>query len=234
MISSDVYFGGLNSRLDLSLIFTHKEIGAPTVYTEYVDVPGRTPVDLSELIIGHPQYENRKILIEFEYIGHRKSLAITNVYGKLHGKKMQIAFEDDPNWVYTGRCSVSYKVNASTLHFTITVTADPYKRFSNDVPAVFTAAGDIYNPTEFYSQPLIRVNGSGSGTVTIGNRIITLTGISGYIDIDCELMDCYKGLTNCNSQVTLGEFPQLAPGTTGIDFSGGVTSVEITGRWRTL
>ena len=91
----------------------------------------------------------------------------------------------------------------------------------------------ITNPTMFDAKPIIRANGSGTCTVTIGNQIITLTDVSGYIDIDCETMNCYNGVVNCNSKVTLGAqgFPTLPPGDTWISFGGGTTSVVITPRW---
>ena len=233
MISSDVIFGAYNSREDLNLIFTHADKGAPEVYTEYVEVPGRAPVDLSELA-GRVQYNNRQMVIEFEYMGFDWEAEKRLVLGKLHGRKMQIRFLNDPDWYYIGRCKVKSSVNKSTLHFTVNVVADPYKRILDETPTIFTAAGTITNPTDFESKPLIRVYGTGSGTVTIGNQIITLTGISEYIDIDSVLMDCYKGTLNCNNLVRLSEFPKLKPGPTGISFTGDITSVEITGRWWTL
>lgn len=234
MISSDVLFDSYNSRTDLGLIFTHAEKNPPETHTEYAEVPGRGPVDLSELVAGEPWYLTRELVIEFEYTGTGWAAKLREIFGKLHGKKMQIVFQDDPQWYFTGRCAVEYEVNMSTLHFVITVTADPFRHFVDQTPTTFSGAGTITNPTLFSSRPLIRVNGSGTGTVTIGNQIITLNSIDGYVDIDSELMDCYKGLVNCNANVVLDEFPTLPPGATGISFTGGVTSVAITGRWRAL
>lgn len=233
MISSDVIFGTLNSREDLNLTFTHADKGAPDVHTEYVEVPGRPPVDLSELA-GRVQYNNRKMLIEFEYTGFDWEAEKQLVLAKLHGRKMQIRFLNDPDWYYIGRCTVKSKINGSTIHFTVDVTADPYKRIVNETPTVFSAAGSITNPTDFASRPLIRVYGTGDGAVMLGNKTINISGIDGYIDIDSVLMDCYKGMLNQNYKVSLSEFPMLQPGITGVSFTGDITSVEITGRWWTL
>ena len=64
---------------------------------------------------------------------------------------------------------------------------------------------------------------------------LVVNGINdGYVVIDSELMDCYKGLTNKNNDVTLTEFPKFAPGANNITFDGDITSLEILGRWRTL
>lgn len=104
---------------------------------------------------------------------------------------------------------------------------------SGETATSFTGSGTITNPTPFPSKPLIRVRGSGNCSVTIGNQTITLTGVSGYIDIDCDTMNCYNGSANKNANVTLGSqgFPTLKSGSTGVSFSGGTTKVEITPRW---
>lgn len=235
MISTDVYFGSLNSRTDLGLVFTHAAIGAPETHTEYVDVPGKGPVDLSELVVGEPWYLTRELVVEFEYLAADWAAERTLVYGNIHGKKLQIRFLNDPNWVYFGRCAVETEVNLSTLHFIVTITAEPFKEAFPAVEDKLTTSGStVMNPTLFPSLPLLHVIGSGAGTVTVGNQIITLSNIDGYVDIDSKLMDCYKGLVNCNSDVVLDEFPKLKPGTTAISWTGGVTAVWVTGRWRTL
>lgn len=233
MISSDVIFGTLNSREDLNLTFTHADKGAPDVHTEYVEVPGRPPVDLSELA-GRVQYNNRKMVIEFEYIGFDWEAEKQLVLAKLHGRKMQIRFLNDPDWYYTGRCTVKSKINGSTIHFTVDVTADPYKRIVNETPTVFSAAGSITNPTDFASRPLIRVYGTGDGTLTVGNKTITLTDIDEYIVIDSMLMDCYKGTLNQNAKVALTEFPMFKPGVNNLAYTGDITGLEVLGRWWTL
>lgn len=94
--------------------------------------------------------------------------------------------------------------------------------------------GIILNPTRYESKPLIRIVCSGNGTVTVGNHVITLTGISTYIDVDSELQDCYAGNQSLNNKVTLSNgFPVLS-GKTSIGWTGGVTSVYVAGRWYTV
>lgn len=234
MISSDVIFGTYSSREDLHLTFTHADKGAPDVHTEYVEVPGREPVDLSELMIGFPQYQNRTMTIEFEYLGPDWEPEKMLVLSKLHGRKMEIRFLNDPDWYYIGRCLVTSEVNMSTLHFTIDVTAEPYKRFYDETAKELTADGTVFNPTDFTAYPLIKVNGTGDGSFTIGNKTVSIDNIDGYMYIDSELMDCYKGPINMNPNVTLTEFPKLAPGINNITFTGDITSLEILGRWRAL
>lgn len=94
-----------------------------------------------------------------------------------------------------------------------------------------TANGQITNPTLFSSQPLMRVYGAGA--LGVGSQTITITQADEYTDIDCELMDCFKGLSNRNMYVRFTDynFPVLSPGITNFSLGEGVTRLEVTPRW---
>lgn len=97
----------------------------------------------------------------------------------------------------------------------------------------------ISNPTRQLARPLIRVNGSGNGTLTISGTsttyAVSITGISSYIYLDSDEQNAYRTTAeNQNNKITItsgGDFPRLAPGTNTISWTGGVTSVVITPRW---
>ena len=114
--------------------------------------------------------------------------------------------------------------------FNLTFQRDP-RRFLKSGEFVHRIKnGDtIYNPTLYHSKPLIEV--TGYGTITIGNESVVIANAYPSIIIDCELMDCYYGTTNANGAVTLTEFPDLAPGETGITFSNTITQVLLKPRW---
>lgn len=105
---------------------------------------------------------------------------------------------------------------------------------SGEVSKTFTAAGALTNVTKFDALPVITVYGSGAGSVTVGDRTVTISDIDGYVVLDCELQDAYKGTVNKNGTVTLTEFPVLTAGENAISFAGGVTSVEIVPHWWTI
>lgn len=102
---------------------------------------------------------------------------------------------------------------------------------SGEFTSDFTSTGTIYNPTRFPSTPLIRVYGSGS--FEIGETIITVTGNSSNIDIDCEIMEAFTGNTLANSKVSFSknDFPTLKAGSNAIKLNSGITKVQITPRW---
>ena len=96
----------------------------------------------------------------------------------------------------------------------------------------FTSNGTIENPTSLTAKPLIRVYGS--GVLAIGQETITIASHSQpYIDIDCEMMNCYCNAVNCNGYVTLNsdDFPVLVPGSNNINLTGNISRVVITPRW---
>lgn len=94
-----------------------------------------------------------------------------------------------------------------------------------------TVSSSLRNPTFFPSKPIIRVWGNGSLqinsiTVTVANSPYE------YVDIDCELMDCYYGSNNANQYVSFSttDYVTLRSGMNYFSYSG-FTKVEVTPRW---
>lgn len=104
---------------------------------------------------------------------------------------------------------------------------------SGETPITLSAPRRLYN-SGFQALPLITVYGSGAGTLTVGGVTVQLKAIDGYVTMDCDLQDAYKGLENKNSTIYAPQFPVLQPGENLITWTGGVTRVEITPRWWTL
>ena len=106
---------------------------------------------------------------------------------------------------------------------------------SGEIKQTLSIGDAVYNPTRYESKPLIRILGSGDGVVYLGEYIIGVTGLATHVDIDSELQDCYIDHMPANDKVTLTDgFPLLPAGKTVVTWTGGVTSVEITGRWYTV
>ena len=123
--------------------------------------------------------------------------------------------------------------------FTVSFSCLPFKYLDSGQAAVTVASGNsLTNPTPFASKPLIRVNGSGDGVLQISNSSgvsrLQMEGISSYLYIDSEQMNCYKGAASMNDAVTASGFPVLTAGQNAFSFSGGITSIKVTPRWVTL
>lgn len=116
--------------------------------------------------------------------------------------------------------------------FTLDFDCKPQRFLKSGEEAVeFSADGIILNRTNFPSKPFIKVYGTGTGSIGVGSETISITNLDTYMDIDCEIMDAYKGAVNCNSYVSFTDDIVLNPGENNISFDGDITSIEITPRW---
>lgn len=94
-----------------------------------------------------------------------------------------------------------------------------------------TRSGVLSNPSHFAAAPLLRVYGT--GVLGIGSDSITITAANQYTDIDCDIMEAYKGTESRNAYITLSgnDFPKLEPGNNNISLGTGISRVDITPRW---
>lgn len=103
---------------------------------------------------------------------------------------------------------------------------------SGEVATVFRSSGTINNPTMFPSKPLMKVTGSGSGSISINGTTITINSLSKTIIFDCESQNAYsEPAVNQNGNISAPKFPVLVPGNNSVILSGGVASIEIIPRW---
>lgn len=136
---------------------------------------------------------------------------------------------------YAGGLDVDAWPTLDAGQFEITFNCKPQRYLtSGDSTTSFTASGTISNPTQFESHPLIRIYGIGSAT--INGVTVTISDADTYTDIDCELMDAYKGSTSKNAFVSFSgvDFPVLSPGSNTITLGTGVSKIDITPRWWVL
>lgn len=116
--------------------------------------------------------------------------------------------------------------------FDIKFNAMPQRYLKSGEKAIaYTANGTILNRTTMPSKPYLRIFGTGAGTVGIASETITISSISTYVDIDCDIMDAFKGSTNCNGNVSFTGPITIPAGAHGITMTGNITKVEVTPRW---
>ena len=80
------------------------------------------------------------------------------------------------------------------------------------------------------SEPYMKIYGNGDATLTINDKTIKFNDIDRYIEIDTELMNCFKDNINQNNRM-IGEFPVLKSGENSVTWSGDITKIEIEPRW---
>lgn len=199
---------------------------------ESITVPGRD----GELTYSNKRYSVFEDEIE-AYIPRKMMDTIDGLRAWLSSKTGYVRYEEfiHPDEYRLARFSGAFEVSESDhkgAALTLPFTFQPQRWLKTGENTIeFTANGSLFNPTLFAAKPLIRAYGTGS--MTVNGYTVTVNSASGYTDIDCEIMDCYKGSTNCNGNVTLNNFPVLSPGNNTITFTG-FTSIEIKPRWYTV
>lgn len=138
--------------------------------------------------------------------------------------------------VYAGKLDIEDELNRIGI-FTISFSCKPF-RYDEAGMNTTTLGGSgetVVNPYPFTSRPYLRIDGSGSGTLTIqsegNNAIWNFTAIDKYIEVDSDQMNFYKGTESKNDSVSGNGFPLLLPGENVISYSGSITSVSIIPRW---
>lgn len=141
---------------------------------------------------------------------------------------------------YEGGIDVNQLRTFKSARVNITFKARPELFLKNgENPIVFTrdseesTAAELLNPTKFEALPLIKVTGTGNGSLSIHGRTINISNLVDYVYIDCEQQDVYRQTPENRNYLASGVFPKLVPGDNNITFTG-FTSVEITPRFYTL
>ena len=127
-----VTFGEKHSYRDWGLISKSRpEISSPNPKTNYVDIPEADgSLDLTESLLGEVKYENRTIKFAFVVIEARKrwTSIYSDIMNYLHGQKMNIFLDEDPNHYYVGRLQVDeWESDKKTSTIVIVADCDPYK-----------------------------------------------------------------------------------------------------------
>ena len=136
-----ILFGNYHSFRDLQMILSEKEIGAPPVKKEALDIPGGDgELDFTEFF-GEPKYGNVTHKFTFTTIQKDLLTQYSTVKNALHGKKVRIVLDDDPTFFYMGRCEVSsFHDEHGVGTIVITCDCEPYK-YSLDETVVSKAMG---------------------------------------------------------------------------------------------
>jgi Phage-related protein len=97
------------------------------------------------------------------------------------------------------------------------------------------ASATIINPEQWDSEPIIKINGSGNFSVSVGNVSFNLTGVNNYIIIDKPNEDVYDSGGSCNDKLSGLYLPTLKAGENNITITGNNSfSIDITPNWRRL
>ena len=210
MITEKITFGE-HEQEEFSLLPKQVTISPPEVKTYLVSVPGRSgSLDFTEALTdGQPAYDDRQLTITMYCFAEDEQLPKMEAACRnaLHGQKLNIVLDCDPEYYYRGRLSVDWVSEDNIDIATITATCDPYKyklsstvkefdvsgslsvTLQNDrMPTVPTVTTDAEITVQFGESTIVFPAGTRRAPallLTEGENQLTLTG-SGHIKFEYQ------------------------------------------------
>lgn len=232
------------SSADFGLHIEKKDVfSAPEYDAEFIFIPGRS----GDIINPNRRFANIKVT--YTVFLARKNIAalaavLRDIKGWLYSESdryHELTDSYDAEYfrygVISGSLDIEEQLN-KVGSFTVTFNCKPYKYSFAGQQTVSADASvlTITNPTAFESKPYIKLYGSGTVQLMImpdgqGTTTWVISDADEYIEIDSELMNCFKDITLKNDTVTGDGFPMLKPGTTTIACAGNVQRIEVIPRW---
>lgn len=206
------------------------------------------PYRNDELIIHSGKYKPYTREMEFALLDHDN-----NYFEYDHYPYYQLMQGKINEWLSgRGKLRIIPDNNVNNGYFNASVTGGlKYEKFSTQLdsfkvsfkvdPFYYIGSGDniitnpatLYNQFTIYSEPLIKIYGNGDITFNINSQFVHFTGIEESITVDSELQVCYRGTLNQGSKM-VGEFPVLEIGKNEFSWTGEVSKLEVTPKWREL
>ena len=212
------------SSADFGLHIEKKDVfSAPSYDAEFISIPGRS----GDII-------NRKNIAALAAV-------LRDIKGWLYSEPdryHEITDSYDAEYfrygVISGNLDIEEQLNKVGC-FTVTFNCKPFKYSFAGQQTVSADASEltITNPTAFESRPYIKLYGSGTVVIMIQpqGRGMMISNLDEYIEIDSELMNCFKGTTLKNDTVKGAEFPVFKSGVCTINCTGDVSRIEVIPRW---
>lgn len=229
-------FGSKNSYEDFGILISQRpSISSPKRRVNKISIPGRN----SNLIVDEKTYDDITLSLECSVKDN------DNIMNKLDDIKAWLFesgesdlifdFQSDKKYIAQVVNSIDFKVVYKYIsQFPIIFNCRPFKYETEMNIIEMTKEGIILNPGSIYSDPIIKIFGSGDITLNINSETIKLKQVKEHIILDTVQQNCYsEDIGNLNSKMS-GEFPKLETGENNISWTGAVYKVEVTPNWRWL
>lgn len=242
----DVNFNNQSTLNDIKIKCVKRpNIPIPKRKTNTIKIPGRD----GDVVEDEGAYEDIIIPIQFNFLDR------TNFHNKLRLVRKwllnitdnKLTFSDDPDYFYKVKivnCDEIERQLKVFGYFEVKFTCDPFQYSYNGIETIKKMETNslitFYNDG-YFSLPYIKLLGSYGIeplTITLTTEsaaidILKDVSIDGYIEINSEIMDCYKGTLNYNN-IMNGKFPIFAPGKNTLTWSGNAIGIEVIPNWRCL
>lgn len=189
--------------------------------TTVINIPGRE----ESLYITHDEFEDVPMPVKGFIFDN--SYDISALYTWLRTAK-EISFNSNPARYLKVKklngITPNYQGNGKSI-ITIDFVVSPFRYFTDDTDAVSPAKDFIIrNNGNYFSRPLYEISGNGNISIEIGDKKLTVFGISGNCTIDATRLLIHKDGITLKSE---GVIPLLQVGENRIKLTGNTTSVRI-------
>ena len=229
-------YDGKNSQ-DLGLLISgEKTYNSPSRDVTTVSIPGRS----GDLIIDNGRYNNVEIsyTVSFRKDVPEKTRALKAwLLSNAGYRRLEDTYQPEYFRLAAISNATAFEISINrygTAELIFNCNPFLFSKGGEQTVSIPASGGRIYNPEYFESQPIITVYGNGNGVLSVNNINYNLSDIDGYVTINSDVGLVYKRTENKNSTVNFIEFPTLQVGENIIDWTGGITKVEIIPRWCTL
>ena len=211
---------------------TRPAIPPNTKRMQYIEIPGRDGT-----VSMFDGYEDRPFPIDFNiYDGTNVNKKLREV-NPIFSNCKTIKFTDDPEVYYKVKeftISEKERVFDKAYEFSAEVKIEPFDYLVEGSKVLtLTSSTTLNNPGTYYSEPTLKIYGSGTINMSVGSYSFQVTNVSEYVQINSALLECYKGTDPLGDKMS-GSFPLFVPGSNTITLSSTITKVELVPNWRFL
>ena len=231
---SEITFKGTTSSSKNVTVLKYPEIVKPTLRVETIKVPGR---DGELTLSGTPSYE--AMVLECECAV--PSVDKISAAAAWQTGRGDLVFGNDTSYAYDAQVidEIRFeKILRGHAHrrFTEPFLCQPLKKKATTESNIeLTSSGTVNNIGHVPSRPLIKIQGNGNVVLAVGAYSLAITGISTSILIDSDLGMATNAAGTVNESYKVsGAWPLLEVGNNNVGWTGAVTKVTITPRWRYL
>lgn len=241
-------FNGEDSRTFGVYILSKTVFNKPARSVSFISVPGR---DGDIIADSGGNYSNLQLSLKLRMfaksITQNKENDFEFAYQQVMWWLSQSAnyarYSDsyEPNY-YRLACIMSgikaEQIRDDVMDFEIVMSCKPYKYcFAGDKKITLLSGGKIYNPENYASKPYMKITPSDGTTdfsIAVNGGVYSFYQADGYVEIDSEEMNVFKGTVNKNNDYAATSFPTFISGKNNIAFLGNITQIEIIPRWRSI
>ena len=118
--------------------------------------------------------------------------------------------------------------------FAVTFRCQPFFFLEDNSIVTITAAKTfLTNSGTLDTEPVVQVTLTEDAEIFFGTNSFSLSGVTGTVTIDTPRLECYQGASTKNGCMA-GDYPIIPAAGCYVDWTGGVSGIQITPNWRSL